>query len=257
MRSLSGWIRLHRAVRENWTFKEKRKFSRFEAWIDLLLEANHKDNKFILGSELVECKRGQIVISKRQLETRWGWSNTKVDNFLELLEKDGMVTHFSDNKKTVITIENYDLYQSSNDTETPQEHHTSETETFGKHMENEQTRMINNDKNEKEDIVILSEDENKFISILSKIENYPLDRKKDLEMYHSLDERYPELDLLEAIEDFRQYKMDKPLQKKSNPRSQINTSFKNYVKWGKCLKKNKPVTKSETYEDENPFLNRG
>ncbi|WP_353096189.1 hypothetical protein [Tissierella praeacuta] len=90
---------------------------------------------------------------------------------------------------------------------------------------------------DKENIIIMSDDESKFINILSKIPNFPLDRERDLEMYKTMQERYPTLNLIEAIEDWRQYKLDKPLTVKSNPRSQINTSFKNYVKWGKCLKK--------------------
>lgn len=86
------------------------------------------------------------------------------------------------------------------------------------------------------DIIIMTADESKFINILSSIKNYPVDRVKDLEMYKTMQERYPTLNLLEAIEDWKQYKLDKPLEKKSNPRAQINTSFKNYVSWGKCLK---------------------
>lgn len=88
----------------------------------------------------------------------------------------------------------------------------------------------------KEDIYILSDNENKFINILLEIENYPLDRKKDLEMYKTLEERYPTLNLIEAIEQWRIYKLDQPLKVKSNPRSQINTAFKKYVEWGKCIK---------------------
>ena len=87
------------------------------------------------------------------------------------------------------------------------------------------------------DVYILSNDEKEFLDILTRVENYPLDREKDLEMYKTLKERYPELDLLEAIENWRLYKLDKPLAKNSNPRSQINNSFKKYVEWGKCLKK--------------------
>ena len=74
-----------------------------------------------------------------------------------------------------------------------------------------------------------------FIKVLETIPKYPIDRKKDLEMYNTMKERYPKLDLLEAIEDWKQYKLDKPLEDKSNARSQINTSFKNYSNWGKCL----------------------
>lgn len=86
------------------------------------------------------------------------------------------------------------------------------------------------------DIYIMSDDESKFIELLSKIDKYPLDRKKDLEMYKSLEERYPSLNLLEAIEQWKMYKLDQPLKVKSNPRSQINSAFKKYVEWGKCLK---------------------
>lgn len=95
---------------------------------------------------------------------------------------------------------------------------------------------IDKDK-DKDNIIIMTDDEAKFINILSKIPNYPLDREKDIEMYKTMQERYPTLNLVEAIEDWRQYKLDKPLTAKSNPRSQINTSFKKYTEWGKCLKK--------------------
>lgn len=98
---------------------------------------------------------------------------------------------------------------------------------------------------DKDIIIIMSDDESKFIQLLSKIDNYPLDRKKDLEMYKTMEERYPTLNLVEAIEDWRQYKLDKPLLVKSNPRSQINTSFKNYVSWGKCIKRGNTSGKSK------------
>jgi len=88
----------------------------------------------------------------------------------------------------------------------------------------------------KDNVYILSEDERRFFDVLSQVEGYPLDRKKDLEMYQSLTERYPELSLVEAIEGWRIYKLDKPLKKSSNARSQINNAFRNYVEWGRYLK---------------------
>ena len=94
--------------------------------------------------------------------------------------------------------------------------------------------LINN--SIKSNSIILSDDENKFIKVLEAIPKYPLDRHRDLEMYKTMEKRYPELDLVQAIEDWRLYKLDKPLKDNSNARSQINTSFKNYVRWGKCLK---------------------
>ncbi|UWE05303.1 hypothetical protein [Laceyella sacchari] len=108
---MDGWISLHRKIQEHWLYTEKRKFSKFEAWIDLLMMVNHKDNTMLFGGELVHVKRGQRITSIRQLCDRWTWSNTKVNKFLQLLEADGMVKVESDAKKTVITIVNYDSYQ--------------------------------------------------------------------------------------------------------------------------------------------------
>ncbi|EKI4465743.1 DnaD domain protein [Staphylococcus pseudintermedius] len=111
---MAGWISLHRSIEEHWTFKEKRKFSKFEAWIDILLMVNHKDKKIALGNELIVVKRGQKITSIRQLCERWHWSNNKVKNFLKMLEDDGMLNVKSDAKKTLLTVVKYDVYQSQN-----------------------------------------------------------------------------------------------------------------------------------------------
>ncbi len=111
---MTGWISLHRSIEEHWTFKEKRKFSKFEAWIDILLMVNHKDKKIVLGNELIVVKRGQKITSIRQLCERWHWSNNKVKNFLKMLEEDGMLNVKSDAKKTLLTVVKYDVYQSQN-----------------------------------------------------------------------------------------------------------------------------------------------
>lgn len=236
---MSGWISIHRKIQENWIWQEK-PFDKRSAWIDILLMVNHEDRKILLGNELVEVKRGSRITSIRQLCDRWGWSNTKVNNFLKLLEEDKMLVVKSDSKKTVLTVVNYNDYQIindiKNDRRTTEERQTGDTKTTDEHTNNNDNND-NNYNNDNKDIYILSEDEKQFLDILNQIENYPLDRKKDLEMYHSLIERYPLLNLLEAIEQWRIYKLDQPLKTKSNPRSQINTAFKKYIEWGKCLKK--------------------
>ena len=108
-----GWISLHRKIMEHPLYREKRKFSKLEAWVDLLLMANHKDNKFMLGNELVEVKKGSFITSELKLMERWDWGKSKVRSFLELLEEDGMIIKKSDRKKTTITICNYCVYQDS------------------------------------------------------------------------------------------------------------------------------------------------
>lgn len=150
---MQGWIKLHRKIQDHWLYQEKRKFSRFEAWIDLLMMVNHEDSKVVLGNEIVEVKRGQRITSIRQLCDRWGWSNTKVTQFLKLLETDGMIRYESDRKKTVITIVNYDFYQGRDDSKTTENRRENDRKQTRKHT----NKNEKNEKNDKEDISTTTE----------------------------------------------------------------------------------------------------
>ncbi|MGX4202214.1 Replication protein O [Bacillus sp. JK74] len=137
-----GWIKLHRSVQDHWIYQEKRKFSKYEAWLDLLMMASHKDNKFVLGNELYDLKRGEFISSIRKLGERWSWSNTKVTQFLDLLKKDEMIDFKKDTKKTLITIVNYGVYHDSDEEKKTVIEHKNDTKATQKHT-------IKNEKNEK------------------------------------------------------------------------------------------------------------
>ncbi|HBC94354.1 MAG TPA: Replication protein O [Pelotomaculum sp.] len=137
-----GWIKLHRKIIEHAFFQERRVFSRFEAWLYFILQANHADNKVLFGNEIIEVKRGSFITSKRKLCELFKWSNTKLDNFLNLLEFEKMIVQNSDTKKTALTLVNYDFYNNPNDTETDQERHENDTKTT-------QKRTNKNEKNDK------------------------------------------------------------------------------------------------------------
>lgn len=111
-----GWISVHREIQDHWVWEEK-PFSKGQAWLDLLMMANHKDNKFVFNGELIEVARGAFITSELKLMERWGWSKSKVRNFLKMLENDSMITKKSDNRKTTLNIVNYSVYQDSETTE--------------------------------------------------------------------------------------------------------------------------------------------
>lgn len=138
-----GWISIHRKIKEHWVWEEK-PFSKGQAWIDLLMMANHEDKKVLLGAELIEVKRGSRITSIRKLCDRWGWSNTKVNTFLKLLKQDGMIEIKSDTKKTTLTIVNYSDYQYSENHKTSDKNHASDTQATRKHTNNND----NNDNND-------------------------------------------------------------------------------------------------------------
>ncbi|MCD7034332.1 conserved phage C-terminal domain-containing protein [Metabacillus sp. GX 13764] len=188
---MQGWIKLHREVRSNWLYQEKRTFSKFEAWVDLLLEVNHKDNKVLLGSELLEVKRGSTITSIRQLCDRWGWSNTKVKQFLGLLENDGMITVKSDTKKTVITVDKYDFYQCGDEEKTTEKHHDNDTEATQKHT----NKNVKNDKNENIYAVVINHLNEKAGT------NFKSTTKKTREFINArLNENFSKEDLLLVID---------------------------------------------------------
>ncbi len=117
---MSNWISLHRKIRCNPLFNQKRKFSRFEAWVDMLMEANYKEKKWLSGNEMIPVKRGSFITSELKLMDRWQWSKSKVRAFLKLLENEEMIVKKTDTKRTTIFIVNYDYYQSAQTTKEPQ-----------------------------------------------------------------------------------------------------------------------------------------
>lgn len=144
-----GWIKAYRSLREHWLWQDK-PFSKGQAFIDLLFLANHTAKKVPSGDEIITIPRGEFATSIRTLCDNWGWSNTKVKRFLNVLQTDRMIVVKSDSKKTVVKVLNYNKYQDivnlENDTETSSVHQQNDTKTFQKHT-NKNVKNIKNDKN--------------------------------------------------------------------------------------------------------------
>lgn len=138
---MEGWIKAHRSLTEHWLWKDK-PFSRGQAWIDLLLLANHEVKKTILNGALTTVDRGEHVTSILKLSERWGWGRKKTSRFLDDLENDQMITQKRTAHSTTVTIVKYGVYQSK---EQPKEQPRNSRGTA-----EEQPRNTNkNEKNEK------------------------------------------------------------------------------------------------------------
>ena len=121
---MAGWIKIYRDIQEHWIWQDANKL---KWWLDIILMANHKDNKFLLGNELFEVKRGEFHTSELKLAERWNVSKKSVRSFLELLERDHMVELNKSKKGTTIKVSNYNDYQANlsmeGTTEVPQRNH--------------------------------------------------------------------------------------------------------------------------------------
>lgn len=74
---MSTWISLHRKIQNNPLWTEE-KFSKGQAWVDLLL--------------LADYKTGSIPYGKLFLAKRWKWSRNKVTRYLSYLESEKMIS---------------------------------------------------------------------------------------------------------------------------------------------------------------------
>ena len=107
---MEGWIKLHRQIMEN-EFYFSERFTKAQAWIDLLLLATHKERTVYPKGVEINLKPGQLCWSQVSLANRWGWDRKTVDKHLETLRKRKMVDTKKTNVTTIITIKNWFLYQ--------------------------------------------------------------------------------------------------------------------------------------------------
>lgn len=152
-----GWILLHRQLQDCWIWKDE-PFSKGQAWVDLLLLANHKERKILINGELKTIRKGQFHTSVLKLADRWMWSRGKTKRFLEILENDEMIvaeyTKGGTSNGTTITIVNYENFQFSRTTDDTSDDTTDDT-TLGQRtiqrsdINKELKRNKKNENNEK------------------------------------------------------------------------------------------------------------
>jgi hypothetical protein len=132
-----GWVSIHRSICDNFLWFEE-PFTKAQAWIDLILNANHKENTMLIRGNVIKLKRGQIGWSELTMASRWRWSRNKVRHFLKLLEIEHQIGQQKVYKiTTIIDIINYDRYQNG----------TTDDTTEGQQKDNRRYTN-NNDNNE-------------------------------------------------------------------------------------------------------------
>lgn len=143
-----GWIKLHRTIQECWIWLDDKPYSKGQAWVDILLSCNHADKKIAFDGKPEIIKRGEWLTSVVSLAERWGWGRKKVSNFLNILESDSMIEQKRNNKRTLIKVVNYDVYQVMAESEGTSEEHQGNTEGTSEEHQRNTNNNVKNDKNE-------------------------------------------------------------------------------------------------------------
>jgi hypothetical protein len=139
---MEGWIKIHRQIKENWIWDNP---LYLKAWIGILLTVNHEDNKVLIEGELIECKRGQSLLSLFGWSKLFGktWTIQRVRTFFRLLKNDAMIEVEGLRKTTRVTVCNYDTYQEQQQTNNKE----ITDKQQGDNNKQEGLRRIKNEKN--------------------------------------------------------------------------------------------------------------
>lgn len=188
---MAGWIKLHRKLKNSLVFDNP---DLLKVWIWCLLKATHDDYIQMIGLQEVELKKGQFIFGRKVAANELKMSESKTYRLIKKLENMQNLNIKTNNKFSVITIENWGLYQ-SDDCKSEQQ---SEQQMNNKRTTNEQqmntNKNIKNNKNINNNIY--SE------SLIKKIMSYPGKKTKDTrdKKLPQLIKKYGEEQIIRCIE---------------------------------------------------------
>jgi len=200
--------------------------------------------------------KNEFSVAMSVLESKTGLKKDAIIRARKTLQKSGRISFKSRTgmQSAVYKIMPLELYVNGASTNcdvlTDTNHNTNRAQsaTQSEPQTATQTASIpkQNKTKQKEDILfpekepVVTNEEQTFIDVLKEIDNYPIDFSKDIKIYKTLSEKYPNIDVVSATKDWGIYKLENPLQKKQNARSQLNTWCSNAQKWRKNLKSKVP-----------------
>lgn len=138
---MTGWITLHRQIQDHWVYENP---DYFRAWLTLLMEVNYDKHKTLIKGKLLECNRGESLLSHDSWAKKFGkgWNRYKVMRFFKLLESDDMIRTSNAQVTTRLIVNNYAKYQDRQTSEcTP-------NRTKSAHQAHTKRTQLNNDNND-------------------------------------------------------------------------------------------------------------
>jgi hypothetical protein len=106
---MAGWVRLHRSITDHWVFQDA---EFFRCWTLMIMDANHQTKKHMFNGALMTIERGQFIFGLEAYERKSGMTIARLRRLLSMLETEGMINRQKTNKFSLISITNYEDYQS-------------------------------------------------------------------------------------------------------------------------------------------------
>lgn len=176
-RENTGFICLWRCVTD-WEWYTD--VNTFKLFMHCLLKANYKDKSW----QGIKIERGSFITSLDNLAFETGLSKMQVRTAIKKLKLTHEITCNSTSHYSVITVNNYNLYQPNNTQVNTQI-------TYKQHTDNTQITLTNKDNkdNNINNIIIGNKNNNKnfIIPSLEEIKTYCIERKNNINAEHFYD----------------------------------------------------------------------
>lgn len=104
----NGWIKFHRSTLESLVFDNPKLL---KVWIWCLCKAFFEEKEQIVGKQIVHLEKGQFIFGRLSASSELKLNDRTVYDYMKILEKLEMIAIKSNNKFSIVTINNYDSYQ--------------------------------------------------------------------------------------------------------------------------------------------------
>jgi hypothetical protein len=120
-----GWVRLHRKIALTSFYKN---VDATHLALHLILHANFADSKFTVRHNTLILRRGQYLGGYKRLANELGWGKMRVRRATKLLLDAKFMTQYYTNQYGILTLCNYNSYQSGVTPQTPLSVHSEPPE---------------------------------------------------------------------------------------------------------------------------------
>ena len=110
---MGGWIKLHRCLLNNPVVMRDSDY--MSVWVWLLLRASRQDYPKLFGNKKIILKPGQLVTGRIEISETLHINQSKVYRILKWFESEHQLEMEVNNKGSLITIVNWELYQGGDD----------------------------------------------------------------------------------------------------------------------------------------------
>ena len=105
---MKNWLKLNRSILSSSVFDNPKLL---KVWIWCLCKASHKEHDQVVGKQVQHLEAGQFIYGRKKASEELKIPESTLNDYMKLLQKMKNINIKSNNKYSVVTIENWTLYQ--------------------------------------------------------------------------------------------------------------------------------------------------